>query len=164
MDPTLRLAESFIREMYKEATAMHTKGMSKVDIVRTHFEVENIHDVAAMLETLRDEDPIREEIAGKTYIGQKDVADRYIALWKAFPDFNVTPTGFTENEMTVVAEAIYSGTHKGVFNGFQPKGRSFKLPIVVVFRFDSPTSSKITSESIYLDYASHLRQLDLMKI
>jgi steroid delta-isomerase-like uncharacterized protein len=165
MGPTdLHVAEMLFVKCYKEATVMHAKGMSKVDIVRTHFEVENIHDMAAMLATLRDEDPIREEIAGKTYVGQKAVADRYRALWDAFPDFNVTPTGFTENEKTVVAEAIYSGTHKGVFNGFQPKGRSFKLSIVVVFRFDSPTSSKITSESIYLDYASHLRQLGLMEI
>jgi steroid delta-isomerase-like uncharacterized protein len=162
--PCSSYIKDIIGEMLRRITVVHAHGMSKVDIVRTHFEVENIHDVAAMLETLRGEDPIREEIAGKTYVGQKDVADRYLALWQAFPDFNVTPTGFTENEKTVVAEAIYSGTHKGVFNGFQPKGLSFKLPIVVVFRFDSPSSSKITSESIYLDYASHLRQLGLMKI
>ena len=138
--------------------------MDKVAIVRTHFEVENQHDMAAMLATLRDEDPIREEIAGKTYRGQKDVADRYRQLWDAFPDFNVTPTGFTENDTTVVAEAVYTGTHKGTFNGFAPTGRSFKLNIVVVFRFETSTSEKITSESIYLDYASQLRQLGLAKV
>jgi steroid delta-isomerase-like uncharacterized protein len=138
--------------------------MDKVAIVRTHFEVENQHDMDAMLATLRDEDPIREEIAGKTYRGQRDVADRYRQLWDAFPDFNVTPTGFTENDTTVVAEAIYTGTHKGTFNGFAPTGKSFKLNIVVVFRFETPTSDKITSESIYLDYASQLRQLGLAKV
>jgi len=143
---------------------VNTAGMSKVDIVRTHFAVENEHDMAAMLATLRDEDPIREEIAGKTYRGQKEVADRYRQLWDAFPDFNVNPVAFTENDKTVVAEAIYTGTHKGTFNGFPPKGRSFKLRIVVVFHFETPTSSKITSESIYLDYASQLRQLGLMEI
>jgi steroid delta-isomerase-like uncharacterized protein len=138
--------------------------MNKVEIVRTHFAVENEHDMEAMLATLRDEDPIREEIAGKTYRGQKEVADRYRALWDAFPDFNVNPVSFTENEKTVAAEAVYTGTHKGVFNGFAPTGRSFKLPIIVVFRFETPTSEKITSESIYLDYASQLRQLGLAKI
>lgn len=138
--------------------------MSKVEIVRTHFAVENEHDMGAMLATLRDEDPVREEIAGKTYRGQKDVAQRYRDLWDAFPDFKVTPVAFTENDKTVVAQAIYTGTHKGTFNGFTPTGKSFKLPIVVVFNFDSPTSQKITSESIYLDYASQLRQLGLAKI
>jgi steroid delta-isomerase-like uncharacterized protein len=135
--------------------------MSKVDIVRKHFAVENQHDMQAMLDTLRDEDPIREEIAGKTYRGQADVERRYRELWDAFPDFHVEPYAFTENEKTVAAEAIYTGTHKGVFNGFAPTGRSFKLKIVVVFHFESANSPKITSESIYLDAASQLRQLGL---
>ena len=128
--------------------------MNKVEIVRTHFAVENQHYIEAMLATLRDEDPIREEIAGKTYRGQKDVADRYRALWIAFPDFNVSPNSFTENEKTV-AEAIYTGTHKGIFNGFALTRCSFRLPIVVVFRFETATSEKITgASSLNLDYAS----------
>lgn len=135
--------------------------MSKVDIVKKHFAVENQHDMQAMLDTLRDEDPIREEIAGKTYRGQADVERRYRELWDAFPDFNVEPYAFTENEKTVAAEAIFTGTHRGTFNGFAATGKSFKLKIVVVFHFESPTSPKITSESIYLDSASQLRQLGL---
>jgi steroid delta-isomerase-like uncharacterized protein len=135
--------------------------MSKVDIVKKHFAVENQHDMQAMLDTLRDEDPIREEIAGKTFRGQADVERRYRELWDAFPDFHVEPYAFTENEKTVAAEAIYTGTHRGAFSGFPPTGKSFKLKIVVVFHFESPTSPKITSESIYLDSASQLRQLGL---
>ena len=134
---------------------------SKVAIVRTHFAVENEHDMEAMLATLRDEDPIREEIAGNTYRGQRDVAARYRELWDAFPDFNVSPQAFTENEKTVVAQAIFSGTHKGLYNGFPPTGRSFKVKIVVVFNFEASDSEKITSESIYMDSASLLRQLGL---
>ena len=133
----------------------------KVDIVKTHFAVENQHDMQAMLDTLRDEDPIREEIAGKTYRGQKDVEKRYRELWDAFPDFHVNPYAFTENEKTVAAEAIYTGTHKGTYNGFPATGKSFKLKIIVVFHFETPDAPKITSESIYLDYASQLRQLGL---
>lgn len=136
--------------------------MTKVEIVKKHFEVENQHDMDAMLATLRDEDPIREEIAGKTYRGQQDVAARYRDLWNAFPDFHVNPVAFTENDKSVAAEAVYTGTHKGTYNGFPPTGKSFKLRIVVVFHFETPTSSKITSESIYLDYASQLRQLGLV--
>jgi steroid delta-isomerase-like uncharacterized protein len=133
--------------------------MNKIEIVKTHFSVENEHDMEAMLATLRDEEPVREEIAGKTYRGQSAVAARYRELWDAFPDFTVSPYAFTENETTVAAQAIYTGTHKGAFNGFQPTGRSFRLQIVVVFNFEAPDSPKISSESIYLDYASQLRQL-----
>lgn len=133
--------------------------MSKIDHVRTHIEVENRHDMEAMLATLVDEDPVRDEVAGKTYRGRKDVAKRYGDLWKAFPDFTVVPTGLYEHGETVVMEADYTGTHKGVFNGFAPTGKSFKLRIVVVFRF---TDGKIGAESIYLDYAGQLRQLGLL--
>ncbi len=132
-----------------------------VSVVKEHFAVENQHDMDAMLATMRDEEPIREEIAGATYRGREDVAARYRALWTAFPDFTVNPVGFTESDACVAAEAIFTGTHRGVFNGFAPTGRSFRLPIVVVFRFDG---TKIASESIYLDYASQLRQLGLLEL
>jgi len=83
-------------------------------------------------------------------------------LWDAFPNFNVRPVAFTENERTVATEAVYTGTRKGAFNGFAPTDRSFELRIVVIFRFDAPDSPKKTNECIYLDYASQLRKLGLL--
>jgi steroid delta-isomerase-like uncharacterized protein len=131
---------------------------SKIDVVKTHIEVENQHDMEAMLATLVDDDPVREEVAGKTYRGRDAVAGRYRALWDAFPDFTVTPQLFVEDEKTVAMEAIYTGTHRGVFNGYAPRGESFRLKIVVMFKFEG---CQIASESIYLDYAGQLRQLGL---
>ena len=131
---------------------------SKIDIVKTHFEVENRHDMASMLATVVDEEPVRDEVAGKIYRGRHEVAARYQALWEAFPDFNVSPQRFTADERQVAAEAIYSGTHRGVFNGHPPTGRSFKLRILVLFSFDD---DRIASEAIYLDYAGQLRQLGI---
>ena len=101
-------------------------SMSKVDVVKTHIEVENQHDMEAMLATLVDEDPVREEVAGKTYRGRDAVAGRYRALWDAFPDFTVTPQLFVEDENGVAMEAIYTGTHRGIFNGHPPSGKSFR--------------------------------------
>jgi steroid delta-isomerase-like uncharacterized protein len=135
-----------------------SRTMSKVDVVKTHIEVENQHDMEAMLATLVDDDPVREEIAGKTYRGRDAVAGRYRALWDAFPDFTVTPQLFVEDEKTVAMEAVYTGTHRGVFNGYAPRGKSFRLKIVVMFKFEG---RQIASESIYLDYAGQLRQLEL---
>jgi steroid delta-isomerase-like uncharacterized protein len=139
-------------------TVPRTATLSKVDVVKTHIEVENQHDMEAMLATLVDDDPVREEVAGKTYRGRDAVAGRYQALWDAFPDFTVTPQLFVENENTVAVEAIYTGTHRGMFNGYQPTGKSFKLKIIVMFKFDG---DQIASESIYLDYAGQLRQLGI---
>ena len=135
-----------------------SRAISKIDVVKTHIEVENQHDMEAMLATLVDDDPVREEIAGKTFRGRDAVAGRYRALWEAFPDFTVTPQLFVEDEKTVAMEAIYTGTHRGVFNGYAPRGKSFRLKIVVMFKFKG---YQIASESIYLDYAGQLRQLGL---
>jgi steroid delta-isomerase-like uncharacterized protein len=142
-------------------TIAKSQTTSKVDVVKTHIEVENQHDMQAMLATLVDEDPVREEIAGKTYRGRDAVAGRYRALWDAFPDFTVTPQLFVEDGKSVAMEAVYTGTHRGVFNGYQPTGKSFRLKIVVMFKFDG---DQIASESIYLDYASQLRQLGIANL
>jgi steroid delta-isomerase-like uncharacterized protein len=144
--------------MARLQTLSQPETMSKVDVVKTHIEVENRHDMEAMLATLVDEDPVREEVAGKTFRGRDAVAGRYRALWDAFPDFTVTPQLFVEDEKTVAMEAIYTGTHRGVFNGYQPTGKSFRLKIIVMFKFDG---DRIASESIYLDYAGQLRQLGI---
>jgi steroid delta-isomerase-like uncharacterized protein len=142
-------------------TVAKSQPRSKVDVVKIHIEVENQHDMQAMLATLVDENPVREEIAGKTYRGRDAVAGRYRALWDAFPDFTVTPQLFVEDEKSVALEAIYTGTHRGVFNGYPPTGKSFRLKIVVMFKF---AGDQIASESIYLDYASQLRQLGIANL
>jgi steroid delta-isomerase-like uncharacterized protein len=112
----------------------------------------------AMLATLADDDPVRDEVAGRLYRGRDAVAGRYAELWEAFPDFTVTPTQLHEAPSTVTMEADYTGTHRGPFLGHAPTGRSFNCRIAVVFRF---AGEKIESETIYLDLAGQLRQLGL---
>ena len=133
--------------------------MTKIDHVRTHIEVENKHDMEAMLATLVDENPIRDEVAGQKYSGRDAVAKRYGDLWEAFPDFTVTPSGLYEDGDVVVMQADYTGTHLGVFNDHAPSGKSFNVRIVVVFDFEGDS---IACETIYLDYAGQLRQLGLL--
>ena len=133
--------------------------MSKIDHVKTHIEVENKHDMEAMLATLADENPIRDEVAGQKYSGHDAVAKRYGDLWVAFPDFTVTPTALYEDGEVVIMQADYTGTHKGVFNDHPPSGESFNVRIVVVFDFEGDS---IACETVYLDYAGQLRQLGLL--
>jgi steroid delta-isomerase-like uncharacterized protein len=112
----------------------------------------------AMLATLVDHDPIRDEVHNRVYRGREEVAARYRELWTAFPDFTVIPTRLVEGEDTVMIEADYSGTHRGTYNGVPGTGKSFKVRIVVVFSF---RGDRIASESIYMDLSSQLRQLGL---
>jgi steroid delta-isomerase-like uncharacterized protein len=127
-------------------------------MVREHIETENRHDMAAMLATLAEDDPVRDEVAGKAYRGQSDVAGRYAELWCAFPDFAVTPTELHDSGSVVVMQADYTGTHSGPYRGHPGTGRRFNCRIVVVFRFND---GRITSETIYMDLAGQLRQLGL---
>jgi steroid delta-isomerase-like uncharacterized protein len=129
-------------------------------MVREHIVTENRHDTAAMLATLADEDPVRDEVSGKKYRGQSDVAARYEELWRAFPDFTVTPTALHDSGSVVVMQADYVGTHKGPYRGYAATDRRFNVRLVVVFCFND---NRITSETIYMDLAGQLRQLGLLK-
>ena len=83
---------------------------------------------------------------------------RYDELWKAFPDFHVAPTRFTEEDGVVVMEAIYTGTHRGRYLGQDGSGRSFSVRLINVFEFGA---DRISRETIYIDLASQTRQLGL---
>lgn len=130
----------------------------RVQLIERHIEVENKHLMDEMLATLSDEDPIRDEVAGKRYEGREAVAGRYAELWGAFPDFNVEPVRFTEQNAVVVMEAIYTGTHWGNYLGVCGSGRSFSVRLINVFEFNE---NRINSETIYIDLASQLRQLGI---
>jgi steroid delta-isomerase-like uncharacterized protein len=132
--------------------------VNKIDCVLEHLAVENQHNMEAMLSTLADEDPVRDEVCGKCYKGTKAVADRYAELWTAFPDFTVFPRRFIEQGDTVVMIADYTGTHRGVYRGHPPSGRSFNVRIVNAIDF---LSDKILRETIYMDLKSQLKQLGL---
>lgn len=137
----------------------------KIDVVLEHLAVENQHNMDAMLATLADENPIRDEIAGKRYEGKDAVAGRYGELWTCFPDFNVFPRRLIERDNTVVMMADYSGTHKGTIRNsmgvFEPTGRSFNVKIVNVIDF---IGDKISSETIYMDLVGQLAQLGLVDL
>lgn len=130
----------------------------RVDLIRQHIEVENRHLMDEMLETLASEDPVRDEVAGQVYRGREAVAARYAELWRAFPDFNVSPLRYVEQGDIVVMEADYTGTHVGRYLGHEGTGKKFQLRLVNIFAFDT---THIASETIYIDLATQLRQLGL---
>ncbi|NQV79162.1 MAG: ester cyclase [Alphaproteobacteria bacterium] len=141
-------------------TTVEVRDGSNAAALMKHVETENARDTEAMLATLIDDDPVRDEVTGKTYRGAEEVAARYEELWQAFPDFHAEPTLFVEEGDTVVMEADFTGTHRGVYDGHMPTGKSFNLRVVGVFRFNG---GKIAMESIYFDRAAMFEQLGLTK-
>ena len=138
--------------------ASKRESVGRTNIVRTHIEVENNHDMSAMLATLVDENPVRDEVTGKTYRGREEVAGRYAELWEAFPDFHVIPTAYIEQDNAVVMAADYRGTHRGLYRGHAGTGKSFKVRLVNIFQFDG---MKVASETIYFNLMDQLQQLGL---
>ena len=133
------------------------RASKNVEMVKTHATVENKHDIVATMDTL-EENCFRDEVAGRRYEGRAACGDRYLELWKAFPDFTVTPRNFIASDDHVVMQADYTGTHTGKYRGIDGTGKKFKVRIAVVFPIQG---EELRGETIYMDLASQLRQLDL---
>lgn len=131
----------------------------RINAVLEHVAVENQHDMKAMLATLDGDEPVRDEVYGKCYQGLSQVEQRYADLWEAFPDFTVFPRQLIEQGDTVVMLADYSGTHLGPYGNAPPTGKAFKVRIANFIGFNG---NKIVRETIFMDSASQLRQLDLL--
>lgn len=136
------------------------RTQKNLQMVKEHVDVENQHDIEATMATLED-DCFRDEVDTlDPYIGKRAVADRYLEIWRIFPDFKVTPVNLVATDDYVFMEAEVTGSHKGVYNGIPGTGRSFKIRNIVVFPFKGP---RIEGERIYWDSASRLKQLGLLK-
>ena len=81
------------------------------------------------------------------------------ALRTAFPDLKFTITDqFAEGEK-VVTHYIVEGTHKGLFEGIPPTGKSFKVSAIDI---DYITNGKVSECWSNLDELSLLRQLGVL--
>jgi steroid delta-isomerase-like uncharacterized protein len=74
----------------------------------------------------------------------------------AFPDFHVEITDLLARGETVVAEATYTMTHRGEFDGIQPTGREVEVSAMARFRFED---GRIAEHREYHDRQELLDQL-----
>ena len=82
-----------------------------------------------------------------------------MALRTAFPDLNFTITDqFAEGEK-VVTHYIVQGTHKGLFEGITPTGKSFKVSAIDI---DYIRNGRVSECWSNLDELSLLRQLGVL--
>src|SRR5919109_2244327 len=87
--------------------------------------------------------------------------DHFIGKWPE--DTQITPVSRTVGEDQVVDEVVASFTHDihmdQLLPGVPPTGRSVRLPVCVVVRFEG---GKVAHEHIYWDQASMLVQVGLL--
>jgi steroid delta-isomerase-like uncharacterized protein len=77
----------------------------------------------------------------------------------AFPDFHVEITDLLARGGTVVAEATYTMTHEGAFDGIDPTGREVEIRAMARFRLDD---GRITEHRGYHDRQEIREQLGVV--
>lgn len=130
-------------------------------IVREHMESENRHEFDVTLATFGhpDHGPRYELIAtGDTHEGADAVARYYAETRTAFPDQRNELIALYHSDEAVIVEFQLMGTHRGPFRGVPPTGRSFSCRMTAFFLFDG---DRLTTERVYFDSATILRQLGL---
>ena|ERR1017187_476950 len=125
-------------------------------IVNAHIQAEAVtHDVAATVATFQH--PRYEVPAlGAIVDGAEGVTGLGSGLLSAFPDFYLNQIALYHADNAVIAEARFGGTHRGVWAGIEPTGKSMEVQAVLIFMFEG---DDLVCEKVYFDHATILRQI-----
>lgn len=125
--------------------------------VMAHVEVENAHDLDAVMATFGQKGFYDDAPWGERHEGLAAVRDYYGALFRAAPDLHIHVVNALDAGDAVVLEVRLTGTQTGWWRGLPATGRRFDLPLCAVFTFDE--ANALAGERIYYDRATVLRQL-----
>jgi steroid delta-isomerase-like uncharacterized protein len=129
----------------------------RLEVLEEHFRSEIDHDWEACLATFRDVPRYEIVATGQVHEGRDEVIAYHRGQRTAFPDQRHEHVRMhVADDDTVVSEFDLLGTNLGEFLGLPPTGQAFRVPVIAVFTFDG---DRITSERVYLDGASLLRQI-----
>lgn len=96
--------------------------------------------------------------AEETIRGHDELEGLMREFTSAFPDFHVEITDLIANGDTVVAEAVYTMTHEGEFNGISPTEREVEIRAMAKFLIED---GKIQEHREYHDRQELLEQLGI---
>jgi hypothetical protein len=135
---------------------------TRVRCLEEHIQAENSHDVNAIMKTfaengmlvfngmpLDDHDKIRFLHEGLGF-GEQG----------GFSDLRVEEKQRYVSEEAIVLEQVVSGRHTGEWQGIAPTGRKVEVAVCTVYKFDE--EGKLSSENVYIDTGSLLKQLGVL--
>jgi hypothetical protein len=128
-------------------------------IVNAHIEAEAVtHSPAATVATFRHP---RYEIPALAPVvdGAEAVNGLITGLLAAFPDFYLNKLALHHADDSVIVEARFGGTHRGVWAGLQPTDKKMEVQAALIFVFEG---TDLVCEKVYFDHATVLRQLGAM--
>ena len=108
-------------------------------------------------DALSGKDKTRESMA--PYVTDEGLYQHVEMFEKGFPQYRLKAEDVIEQGDKVVVRALFSGTHKGDFNGIPATGRSVDLPFIIIYRFDG---GKITEHWLEANHLTLLTQLGVI--
>jgi steroid delta-isomerase-like uncharacterized protein len=130
----------------------------RLDLLEKHFRSEIEHDWETCLATFGGHARYEIMATGQIHDGNAEVLAYHRSQRVAFPDQRHENVRIhVADDETIIAEFDLLGTNTGEFYGLPPTGKSFRVPVIAVFRFDG---EHIVNERVYLDGASLIRQID----
>ena len=132
----------------------------RLEVIREHMDTEVTKEFDRTLATFKNDSggrPRYEIMAtGQVFDGDDEVMGYYRTTRTAFPDQRHDNVVCHVADDAVIVEFDLLGTNLGEFYGMPPTGKSFRVPIIAVFRFDE---DRIVNERIYFDSASLVTQI-----
>jgi steroid delta-isomerase-like uncharacterized protein len=132
----------------------------RVRLVEEHVKLENDHDLAGILGTFGAQAAYDDEPWNDRRRGRDQVEAYYRELLTAMPDLRIEIEASHAAADAVILETIISGSHRGIWRGLPPTGRSLEFPLCGIFTFDQ--DDRLSGERIYYDKAGVLQQLGLL--
>jgi steroid delta-isomerase-like uncharacterized protein len=128
-------------------------------VVAEHMRAEMAGDLDATLATFTGEAEYDIVPLPLAHIGDAEVRGLLANLLGAFPDLGLHAKLLRHADDAVVIEGLMTGTHRGVYAGFEPTGRSMELRAAIFFTFDGPD---LRRETVYYDELTLLAQLGVL--
>lgn len=128
-------------------------------VVVEHMRAEMAGDLDATLATFTGEAEYDIVPLPLVHIGDAEVRGLLANLLGAFPNLGLHVKVLRHTDDAVVIEGSMTGTHQGVYAGFEPTGRSMQLRAAIFFTFDG---ADLRRETVYYDELTLLAQLGVL--
>jgi steroid delta-isomerase-like uncharacterized protein len=128
----------------------------RLEVIEEHFASEVAKEFDRTLATFAGHPRYEIVATGQVYDGDEEVLAYHRNQRTAFPDQRHEDVRLHVTEDAVITEFDLLGTNLGPFYGVAPTGREFRVRVIAVFTFEG---DRITTERIYLDTATLLRQI-----
>lgn len=137
---------------------MTTTTRSTKELVRQTFTVLNERDREGFV-ALHAPDTVLHDGSDGIH-GIEAIADHEFDFMEAFPDLTLTLEAMVEEDDVVAARWTAAGTHDGEFDGIEPTGEEFEIPVMGMFRFED---GRVTEVWLLPDRLGLMQQLGIVE-